>query len=81
MLRFPLVSCQAYYRCCDKRTQGLSLLALKADQGLDHIGPLVKEHQLKAVIDGPHPLEDVTKRIRYFGEGKHPGKVVIVTSR
>jgi hypothetical protein len=29
------------------------------------------------VIDGPYKLSEVPEAMRYFGEGKHKGKIVI----
>lgn len=55
----------------------LKVLPLKPNKGLDHISDLFIEGKLECVIDGPYPLEDTPRLLRYFGEGKHTGKVVI----
>ncbi len=55
----------------------LSVLALKANKGLEQIEDLIKKHELKSVIDGPYELHEVPRLVQYFGEGKHSGKVVI----
>jgi len=55
----------------------LRILALKPNKGLEALHPLFAEG-LRPVVDGPHPLTDVPQLIRYFGEGKHFGKVVVV---
>ena len=38
---------------------------------------LFEAGKVKPVIDGPYKLSEIPKAIRYFGEGKHKGKVVI----
>ena len=53
------------------------LVALKPNKDLGHINGLYREGKLKPVIDGPYGLEEIPRLIRYFGEGKHTGKIVI----
>lgn len=53
------------------------VLALKANKGLDYINELYGLGKIKPIIDGPHSLNDIPQLIRYFGEGKHEGKIVI----
>ncbi|MBK9763296.1 MAG: NAD(P)-dependent alcohol dehydrogenase [Flavobacteriales bacterium] len=57
--------------------KNIRILALKPNKGLEALHPLFAEG-LRPVVDGPHPLTDVPQLIRYFGEGKHFGKVVVV---
>ncbi|MBT9317938.1 zinc-binding dehydrogenase [Leptothoe spongobia TAU-MAC 1115] len=38
---------------------------------------LLATGQLKPIIDGPYPLNEVPRLIQYFGAGQHQGKVVI----
>ena len=52
------------------------ILALKTNQGLSDVEPLLGQG-LRPIVDGPYPLEDVPRLIRYFGDGKHFGKVVV----
>lgn len=52
------------------------ILALKTNKGLADLQPLLAQG-IRPVIDGPYPLEDVPRLIRYFGEGRHFGKVVV----
>ncbi|HQV53692.1 MAG TPA: NAD(P)-dependent alcohol dehydrogenase [Flavobacteriales bacterium] len=56
----------------------LHMLALRSNEGLEHIHALYSAGKLKPVIDGPYPLEEAAQQIRRFGEGKHVGKVVLV---
>jgi NADPH:quinone reductase-like Zn-dependent oxidoreductase len=55
----------------------LRIVALKPNEGLDHINRLFESHALKCVIDGPYALADVPKALARFGEAKHIGKIVI----
>lgn len=55
----------------------LQILALKPNEGLEYIEELFTQNKMKCVMDGPYALEEIPRLIRYFGEGKHKGKVVI----
>lgn len=55
----------------------LKVLGLVPNKGLEAISNMYSEGALKAVIDGPYPLEETPRLIQYFGEGEHFGKVVI----
>ncbi len=57
--------------------KNIRILSLKPNKDLDYIKELFAAGKLKSVIDGPYKLSEVPKAIRYFGEGKHQGKVVI----
>ena len=58
-------------------TKKLQILALKPNEGLEYIEELFIRNKMKCVMDGPYAMEDIPGLIRYFGEGKHKGKVVI----
>ena len=58
-------------------TKKLQILALKPNEGLEYIEELFSQNKMKCVMDGPYAMEDIPGLIRYFGEGKHKGKVVI----
>jgi len=58
----------------------MRILALKSNKNLDALAPMLSNRTLKPVIDGPYPLKDAPRLVRYFGEGKHTGKVVMVVS-
>ena len=60
--------------------KNLHLLSLKPNEGLEHVDTLYREGKLKIVLDGPYPLDKIPWAIRYFGEGRHTGKVVITLS-
>ncbi|MGB7393962.1 MAG: NAD(P)-dependent alcohol dehydrogenase [Pricia sp.] len=54
------------------------LVALRQNKDLAFINTLFEDGKVKPVVDGPYPLEEVPRLIRYFGEGKHVGKIVVV---
>ena len=56
----------------------LSVLALKPNESLDHIGDLYKQGIIKPVIDGPYSFEQIPAQLERFGAGLHKGKIVIV---
>lgn len=58
--------------------RNLHIVALKSNQNLDSLASLISNGTLKPVIDGPYTLADAPRLVRYFGEGRHTGKVVMV---
>lgn len=60
--------------------KNMRILALKSNKDLDELAPMLSSGVLKPVIDGPYPLSDAPRLVRYFGEGRHTGKVVMVVS-
>ena len=60
--------------------KNMHILALKSNKNLDELAPLLSSGALKPVIDGPHPSSDAPRLIRYFGEGRHTGKVVMTVA-
>jgi NADPH:quinone reductase-like Zn-dependent oxidoreductase len=60
-----------------KNGKKMGLLLHETNKDLAFITKLVKERKIKAVIDKCHPLSEVPEALRYFGEGKAKGKVVI----
>jgi NADPH:quinone reductase-like Zn-dependent oxidoreductase len=58
-----------------KRSMGL--LLHKANKGLETMIQLLAEGKIVPVIDKVFPLNEAAEAMRYFGEGKAQGKVVI----
>ncbi len=54
----------------------IRILAMRTNTGLAELEPLLGS-TLRPVIDGPHPWRDAARLMRYFGDGKHLGKVVL----
>lgn len=57
--------------------RNMRILALKSNKHQDELAPLLSSGGLKPVIDGPYSLSEAPRLIRYFGEGRHTGKVVM----
>lgn len=57
--------------------QRLSVLALKANEGLEAIGEAWARGGLDPLIDGPYPLAGAAAALTRFGEAHHAGKVLL----
>jgi NADPH:quinone reductase-like Zn-dependent oxidoreductase len=55
----------------------MRILALKPNKGLAYMNELFESGTVVPVIDRSYKLSEVPDAFRYFGEGKHKGKVVI----
>jgi NADPH:quinone reductase-like Zn-dependent oxidoreductase len=55
----------------------MGLLLNKANTGMEVIARSLESGTLKPVVDRVYPLEEVPDALRYFGEGRAAGKVVI----
>ena len=59
--------------------RNLCLVAEGPNKGLTDLRELIEAGKLVPVIDSSYPLCEVPEALRYFGEGKHKGKIVILT--
>jgi len=57
--------------------RNMRIVSVKSNKHLDDLAPLLSARTLKPVIDGPYALSEAPRLIRYFGEGRHTGKVVM----
>ncbi len=55
----------------------LCLVAEGPNKGLADLGEFIEAGRLIPVIDSSFSLSEVPEALRYFGEGKHKGKIVI----
>ena len=55
----------------------IRLLILRTNKGLAEMKALFEAGQVVPVIDGAWGLGDLPQAFRYFGEGRHKGKVVV----
>jgi NADPH:quinone reductase-like Zn-dependent oxidoreductase len=58
----------------------IRVLALKPNYGLADMRELFETGKVVPVIDGPYGLSEVPDAFRYFGAGRHKGKVVITVA-
>jgi NADPH:quinone reductase-like Zn-dependent oxidoreductase len=56
----------------------LRLVAGAPNKGLAVLKELIEAGKLVPVVDRTYPLREVPEALRYFGEGHHKGKIVIV---
>lgn len=59
----------------------LRLVAEGPNKGLADLKELIEAGKLAPVIDRTYRLTEVPEALRYFGEGRHKGKIVIDVSR
>jgi len=57
--------------------KNMFMVAIRQNKDLAYINQLYEEGKFKPVIDGPYKLSETPGLFRYFGEGKHKGKVII----
>ena len=57
--------------------KNVSIVSLKPNKDSNYINKLFELGNLKPILDGPYPLEEIPQLIHYFGTGKHQGKVII----
>jgi NADPH:quinone reductase-like Zn-dependent oxidoreductase len=59
----------------------IRLLALKPNKDLVYVRELFEAGKVVPVIDGHYGLADVPEAFRYFGSGRHKGKIVITVEQ
>jgi len=59
----------------------ITLMLYKQNEGLDRMNELFNSGKVKPVIDRKYPLEETAEAFRYYGSGKHKGKIVITVDR
>jgi NADPH:quinone reductase-like Zn-dependent oxidoreductase len=57
--------------------KNIRIVSLKPNKDLAYMKELFEAGKVKPVRDGPYKLSEVPEALRYFGEGRHKGKVVI----
>ncbi len=58
--------------------KNIMILPLKPNEGLEEVEKMYQQGLLKPRIDGPYEFASVAEKLRYFGEGHHFGKVVLI---
>ena len=56
----------------------LRLVAEGPNKGLSDLKELIEAGKLVPIIDRSYQLSEVSEALRYFGEGRHKGKIVIL---
>lgn len=55
----------------------LRILNLQPNKGLNEISKLVENGQVRPTVDGPYGFVKIPSLIKYFGEGRHKGKIIV----
>ena len=61
----------------DKKGKQLGMLAHKPNKGLDKILELIESGKVKPVIDKVYPLSETADALKYIGEGRVKGKLIV----
>ncbi len=57
------------------------MVAEGPNKGLSDLKELIETGKLFPVIDRNYQLSEVPEALRYFGEGRHKGKIVVTVKR
>jgi NADPH:quinone reductase-like Zn-dependent oxidoreductase len=64
-----------------RESRKLRLVAEGPNKGLADLKELIEAGKLVPIIDRTYQLSEVPEALRYFGEGRHKGKIVITMER
>lgn len=78
MLRVFELWCLSFLGALFRDRRKLSLVAEGPSKGLADLASLIETRKLVPVIDRTFRLTEVPEALRYFGEGRHKGKIAIV---
>jgi NADPH:quinone reductase-like Zn-dependent oxidoreductase len=59
------------------RKKRMCVVGLKPNKDLGYMTELVEAGKVRPVVDGRYTLDQAAEAMRYFGEGRHQGKVVL----
>lgn len=76
--KVPTILKVAFNGIFKTRNKTLGIVVHRPNKDLDLILNLIKTGKIKTVIDRSYNLEDIQEAFRYYGSGKHKGKIVIV---
>ena len=64
-----------------RESRKLRLVAEGPNKGLAELKELIEAGKLAPIVDRTYHLSEVPEALRYFGEGRHKGKIVIAMER
>ena len=67
----------SFFASLTRESKKLCLVAEGPNKGLADLKNLIDADKLVPVIDRTYQLSEVPEALRYFGEGRHKGKIVI----
>ena len=59
----------------------MELVAEGPNKGLVRLKELIEAGKLVPIVDRTYPLSEVPEALRWFGEGRHKGKIVIAMEK
>ncbi len=68
----------SFWASLTRESRKFRLVAEGPNKGLADLKELIEAGKLVSIIDRTYPLSEVPEALRYFGEGRHKGKIVIV---
>jgi NADPH:quinone reductase-like Zn-dependent oxidoreductase len=77
MPRIPQLLFLSFFASLTRESRKFRLVAEGPNKGLADLKGLIEASKLVPVIDRTYPLSKVPAALRYFGEGRHKGKIVI----
>jgi NADPH:quinone reductase-like Zn-dependent oxidoreductase len=66
-----------FWASLTRESRKLCLVAEGPNKGLTDLKELIEAGKLVCTIDRTYPLREAPEALRYFGEGRHKGKIVI----
>ena len=67
----------SFFGLLTRDSRKLCLVAEGPNKGLAELKDMLEAGKLVPIIDRMYLLEEVPEALRYFGEGRHKGKIVI----
>ena len=64
-----------------RESRKFRLLAEGPNKGLADLKELIEAGKLVPIVDKTYQLSEVPEALRYFGEGRHKGKIAIAMER
>ena len=75
--RIPQLLFLSYLAPLTRESRKFHLVAVGPNKGLADLKELIEAGKLALVVDRTYQLSEVPEALRYFGEGRHKGKIVI----
>jgi len=77
MLRVLQLLLMGFWWSISRESRTFSLVAEGPNKGLADLKALMEDGKLVPIVDRTFELHEVPEALRYFGDGRHKGKIVI----
>jgi NADPH:quinone reductase-like Zn-dependent oxidoreductase len=64
-----------------RESRKFRLVAEGPNKGLANLKELIESGKLVSIVDSTYQMSEVPEAMRYFGEGRHKGKIVITVKK